>query len=76
MAFMYQTMHEIEKNYDGNWVFMVDCCKGELNEIIGGVVIASDKQKKPIAELWDNEYESETCFRYIGSIPNGMGVLM
>ena len=73
---MYQTMQEIEKKYAGHWVFMVDCKKGEFNEIVGGVVIAFDKQKKPVAELWDKAYESETYFRYIGSIPEGMGVLL
>ena len=64
------------KKYDGHWVFMTNCNKGELNEIIGGVVIAFNKSKKPIAELWGNEYDTETYFRYIGDIPDGMGVLL
>ena len=73
---MYQTMSEIEKQYDGMWVFMINCKKGKLNEIIGGVVIASNRNKKTVAELWGNEYDSETYFRYIGAIPDGMGVLL
>ena len=73
---MFQTMQEIEELYDGHWVFMTHCKKGEFNEIIGGVVIASNKNKKPIAELWDREYDSETYFRYIGNIPEGMGALL
>ena len=73
---MYQTMQEIERKYDGYWVFMVDCRKGEDNEIIGGAVIAFDKQKKPVADLWAREYDSEIYFKYVGSIPEGMGVLL
>ena len=73
---MFQTMGEIEKQYDGKWVFMTDCKKGELNEIIGGVVIASDSDKKAVAELWGKEYDSETYFKYVGAIPDGMGVLL
>ena len=73
---MYQTIQEIERKYDGYWVFMIDCRKGEFNEVIGGVVIAFDKQKKPVAKLWAKEYESETYFRYIGSIPDDCGVLL
>jgi hypothetical protein len=73
---MYLTMEEIEKQFDGHWVFMTNCKKGELNEIIGGVVLAYNKSKKPVAALWSEEYDSETYFRYIGDIPDGMGVLL
>jgi hypothetical protein len=69
-------MQEIEKEYDGNWVFMTNCRKGELNEIIGGTVIAFNKSKKPVAELWGKEYDSEIYFRYVGAIPDDMGVLL
>ena len=74
--YMYQTMKEIEEQYDGHWVFMTNCKKGELNEIVGGVVIAFNKNKQPVAQLWSEEYDSETYFRYVGNIPNGMGVLL
>ena len=73
---MYLTMREIEKKYDGHWIFMTNCVKGDLNEIVGGVVIAFSKSKKPIAELWDKEYDSDIYFRYIGAIPDGMGVIL
>jgi len=73
---MYQTMSEIEEQYDGKWVFMTNCKKGESNEIVGGVVIASNSNKKAVAELWGNNYDSETYFRYVGAIPDGMGVLL
>ena len=73
---MYQTMLEIKKQYNGHWVFMTNCIKGEFNEVIGGVVIAFNKSKKPVAEFWGKEYDSETYFRYIGDIPEGMGVLL
>ena len=73
---MYQTMSEIEEQYDGKWVFMTNCKKGEHNEIIGGVVIANNSNKKIVSDFWDKEYDSETYFRYIGAIPDGMGVLL
>jgi hypothetical protein len=73
---MYLTMQEIEKKYDGHWVFMVNCQKGERHNILGGEVIAFNKEKKPIADLWDRDYDSRTYFRYVGSIPDGMGVLL
>jgi hypothetical protein len=45
---MYKTMHEIEKEYDGNWVCMVNCKKGRYNGIVGGEVIAAGKSKEMI----------------------------
>ena len=73
---MFQTMKEIEEKYSGYWIFMTNCKKGDLHEIIGGVVIAFNKSKKPIVELWNKEYDSETYCRYIGDIHDGMGVLL
>jgi hypothetical protein len=73
---MFQTMKEIEEKYDGYWIFMTNCKKGDLQEIIGGVVIAYNKSKQPIINLWNREYDSETYYRYIGDIPDGMGVLL
>ena len=55
---------------------MTNCKKGDLHEIIGGIVIAFNKSKKPIAELWNEAYDSDTYYRYIGDIPDGMGVLL
>jgi hypothetical protein len=69
-------MQEIEQKYDGHWVFMINCQKGERHNIIGGEVIAFNKDKAPVAALWDKDYDSRTYFRYVGSIPEGMGVLL
>ncbi len=73
---MYQTMEEIEKQYDGHWVFMVNCKEGKPYSIAGGEVIAASKNKKQIIELWMEKHDSNTFFRYVGSIPDGMGVLL
>lgn len=73
---MYLTMQEIEQKYDGHWVFLIHCRKGKFNEIIGGEVLAFDKSKQRVAQHWSEEYDSETYFRYVGSIPDGMGVLL
>jgi len=73
---MFQTMSEIEKKYNGYWIFMTNCKKGDLHEIIGGVVIAFSKNKKQIVEYWNHKYDSETYYGYVGEIPDGMGVLL
>ena len=70
---MYKTMQEIEREYDGNWVFMVNCRKGEYHNIAGGEVIAADKNREPIIELWGKSHDSEPYFRYVGALPEEIG---
>ena len=70
---MFKTMREIEREYDGNWVFMINCKKGEYSNIIGGEVIAADKNKAIIIDHWGKPGYDEPYFRYVGSLPEGIG---
>ena len=49
---MYQTMEEIERKYDGNWICMINYKKNKYHGIIGGEVIAVSKNKDEIFEVW------------------------
>ncbi|MDR1705621.1 MAG: hypothetical protein LBS19_13180 [Clostridiales bacterium] len=73
---MYETMSEIERKYDGEWVFMTHCQKGEHHQIIGGVVAAHSKDKSLILDLWGKGHESKVFFRYVGSLPEGTSLLL
>ncbi|MCL2054044.1 MAG: hypothetical protein FWG90_06345 [Oscillospiraceae bacterium] len=55
---MYQTMEEIEKQYNGNWICMINYKKGELHNIIGGEVIAVSKNKDEIFKTWSENLGS------------------
>ena len=35
---MYKTMEQVHEEYDGQWVFMINCKKNERGSIIGGEV--------------------------------------
>jgi hypothetical protein len=69
----YQTMQEIERQYDGNWVVMANCEEDEYYGIIGGEVVAAGKNHESIIELWGQKHGGlvHTCF--IGSIPGETG---
>ena len=70
---MYQTMEEIEKQYDGNFVCMINCRKSEYYDVIGGEVIAAGKDKKPIIDIWSSCDDEEPYCGYVGNFPNVAG---
>jgi hypothetical protein len=69
----YQTMEEIERQYDGNWVVMANCKEDEYYGIIGGEVIAANKDRKPIVELLGQKLGGLVHYTFIGSIPGETG---
>ncbi len=51
---MYQTMDEINEQYDGLWIFMINCKEGQYGEIIGGEVVAHGKNQKECLCFYEN----------------------
>ena len=67
---MYRTMQEIEKEYDGNFVCIVNCKKDNFHGIIGGEVIAVSKNKMEVQEVWGKTPES--FYQWIGEFPDAV----
>ncbi|MCL2053396.1 MAG: hypothetical protein FWG90_03000 [Oscillospiraceae bacterium] len=68
---MYKTMEEIEKEYDGNFVCMINYKKNNFYRIIGGEVIAYGKDKFEIQDIWGDTPGS--FYQYIGEFPEEAG---
>ncbi|MCL2054368.1 MAG: hypothetical protein FWG90_08070 [Oscillospiraceae bacterium] len=68
---MYQTMEEIEKQYDGNFVCFINCKWTEFNGFLGGEVIAYGKDKFEIQDMWFKNPDS--YYRFIGEFPDEAG---
>ena len=64
---------EIEKEYNGNWVCMINCKKSKHHAIIGGEVIAVDKDREVVIDAWATKPQGITFYRYVGSLPEGSG---
>ncbi|OON98992.1 MAG: hypothetical protein ATN35_02590 [Epulopiscium sp. Nele67-Bin004] len=75
---MYKLMANINKEFDGQWIFMINCQKDDNGKIIGGeVVLNSESRDKVIREMAQYMHEdSETYIRYIGDIPEGISVIL
>ena len=74
---MYKTMEQIEEEYDGQWVFMINCRRNRRGTILGGeVVLNSENRNNVIGKMKEaNNRTSLTFIGYIGKIPEGVAFL-
>jgi hypothetical protein len=75
---LYKSITQIHKEYDGQWVFIINCNEGEYGSIAGGeVVLHSPDRDVVIRGMEKYDYEpSLTYFRYAGIIPEGISAFL
>ena len=75
---MYKTIEQIHRDYDGHWVFLINCKEGEHHSIAGGeVALFSERRDKVLREMSQYKHEkSDTLIFYAGKIPEGVSVLL
>ena len=75
---MYKTIEQIHKEYDGKWVFLINCVEGEYHSIAGGeVALSSERRDKVLREMDQYRHEkSDTLIFYAGKLPEGVSVLL
>ena len=75
--FMYKTMEQIQKEYDGQWVFIINCDTDEYNSIAGGIVVLHSENRDVVfRKMEEYDYENSlTSVRYVGRIPEGVSLL-
>jgi len=74
---MYKAMEQIEKDYDGQWVYMVNCTKKESGRLLGGDVVLAGKTQAEIyrKKLNTTKDEGLTFIGYVGKVPEGVAFL-
>ena len=74
---MYKPMAQIEKEYDGQWVFMINCRSSRRGTILGGeVVLHSESRAKVVRNMSEADNgDSLTFVGYVGKIPEGVAFL-
>ena len=73
---MYKAMEQIEKDYDGQWVFMINCTQKENGTLLGGeVVLNSISRAHVFRNIKDAKTKSLTFFGYVGKAPEGVAYL-
>ena len=53
--FVYMTMDQIHQEYDGQWVFMINCVKGEYGTLDGGEVVLHSYSKAEVVMAMEVE---------------------
>ena len=74
---MYKTIEQIREEYDGQWVFMINCKKNERHSIAGGEVVLHSESRANVFRKMDeaDNGTSLTYIAYIGRIPEGVALL-
>ena len=74
---MYKPLEQIEKEYNGQWVFMINCNKNERGTVIGGEVVLFSKKLSDLtgktAAL--DKGPGISSVRYVGDFPEGTAFL-
>ena len=75
---MYKTIEQVHDEYDGQWVFMINCKIGQYGSVAGGEVVLHNENRDNVVRNMDKyDYEpSMTYFRYAGKIPEGISVVL
>ena len=75
---MYRTMAQIHSEYDGQWVFLINCREGAYGSVAGGEVVLHNENRDVVIrgmKKYDNE-KSVSYFRYAGEIPEEISVVL
>ena len=75
---MYKTIEQIHSEYNGQWIFMINCEEGPYGSITGGVVVLHNENRDVVIRgMEDYDFEpSVTYFRYAGQIPEEISVIL
>ena len=75
---MYKTIEQIHKEFNGEWVFMINCEEGMYGSVAGGVVVLHSENRDVVVRGMENYVHepSVTYFRYAGQIPEGVSVIL
>ena len=74
---MYKTMEQIHLEYDGQWVFMINCECNQRGSVIGGeVILHSENRDNVVRQMVEADNgASQTFIGYVGKIPEGVAFL-
>ena len=74
---MYKTMEQIHIDYDGQWVFMINCTQNSRGTILGGEVILNSESRASVIRRMSeaDNGDSITFIGYVGSVPEGVAFI-
>ena len=72
---MFMTMDEIDMEYDGQWVYLINLKLGD-GTILGGEVAAHNVDRDKVVEIMRKTPDGGIFIKYAGAIPEGVSLLL
>jgi hypothetical protein len=72
------SIQQINEEYNGQWVFIINCKSDEDGNLLSGEVVSHSKSREEVF-IKAREYKNQTSmysFRYAGKIPEGVSILL
>jgi len=76
--YVYKSIDVIHQEYDGQWVYMINCKEGQYGSIDGGDVVLHNENRDVVIRGMEKYVKepSMTYFRYAGKIPKDISVIL
>jgi len=73
---MYMTIEEIDREYDGQWVYLINLKTDDKFTVFGGEVAAHSESRDKVVQAMLNHPDGGVYIKYAGKIPEGVGILL
>jgi aminopeptidase-like protein len=75
---MIKSIKKINEEYDGEWIFMINCREDENGNLIEGEVVLNSRSRDEIFRKMVKYQDHPSMFsiRFAGDIPEGVNVVL
>ena len=76
---IYLSLTDINVQYDGEWIYAIDCQEDDVGTILGGKVVLHSRNRDDVIRGMfkrNEENPATTLFRYAGRIPEEVSLLL
>ena len=76
---MFLSKEEINTQFDGEWIYAIDCEEDDAGTILGGNVILHSRNRDDVIRAmvdYEKKIETLTYFRYAGKIPEEISIIL
>ena len=73
---MYMTMEEIDREYDGQWVYLINLKIDEKFTVFGGEVAAHSESRDKVIQAMLSMGDESVYIKFAGKIPEGVAILL
>ena len=76
---MFLSKEEINRKFDGEWIYAIDCEDDDMGTILGGNVVLHSQNRDDVIRAmgeYENSIDTLTYFRYAGNVPEEISIIL